>query len=81
MPENQNSRLVMFHCPAALCDEMDALCEHNMVDRTDFLLQAIHALLDGLESQKQAASEAEGIAAYPSEDEDDALLAAEDGED
>ncbi len=78
MPEAQNSRLVMFHCPAALCDEMDALCEHNMVDRTDFLLQAIHALLNGLESQKQAGTDP---AAYPSEDEDDALLAAEDSED
>ncbi len=80
MSESQDSRLVMFHCPAALCDEMDALCEYNMVDRTDFLLQAIHSLLHALESQNkvQAATEA---AAYPMEDEDDALLAAEESED
>ena len=76
MSESQHSRLVMFHCPTALCDEMDALCEHNMVDRTDFLLQAIHNLLDALENQKE-----EDSADYPAEDADDSLMAAEDGED
>ncbi len=84
MPDTQDSRLVMFHCPVALCEEMDALCEYNMVDRTDFLLQAIHAMLNGIESRQKAVPAAESTTlpgSYPEEDEDDVLLAAEDSED
>ncbi len=76
MPEAKDTKLVMFHCPEDIRAEMDALCELNMIDRTEFLLQAIYKMMDYLESQQEEIS-AEEAAAYP-ELEETVLLAAED---
>ncbi len=79
MPEAKDTKLVMFHCPEDVRAEMDALCEHNMIDRTEFLLQAIYKMMDYLESQ-QGSQNAAAAAAYP-ELEEEVLLAAEESED
>ncbi len=79
MPEAKDTKLVMFHCPEDVRAEMDALCEHNMIDRTEFLLQAIYKMMDYLESQ-QDSQNAAAAAAYP-ELEEEVLLAAEESED
>ncbi len=71
MPEAKDTKLVMFHCPEDVRAEMDALCEHNMIDRTEFLLQAIYKMMDYLESRKGEQDDA-----YP-ELEEDVLFAAE----
>ncbi len=75
MPEAKDTKLVMFHCPEDVRAEMDALCEHNMIDRTEFLLQAIYKMMDYLESQ-QGDINAAIAAAYP-ELEEEVLFAAE----
>ncbi len=75
MPEAKDTKLVMFHCPEDVRAEMDALCEHNMIDRTEFLLQAIYKMMDYLEAQQQEQN-AIAAAAYP-ELEEEVLMAAE----
>ncbi len=81
MPEAKDTKLVMFHCPEDVRAEMDALCEHNMIDRTEFLLQAIYKMMDYLEN-KQGALNAQAAVSYPeAEEEEEALLAAEDSDD
>ncbi len=79
MHEAKDTKLVMFHCPEDVRAEMDALCEHNMIDRTEFLLQAIYKMMDYLESQ-QVGFNAEAATAYP-ELEEMVLFAAEDSDD
>ncbi len=79
MPEAKDTKLVMFHCPEDIRAEMDALCEHNMIDRTEFLMQAIYKMMDYLES-KQGEINAEATTAYP-ELEETVLMAAEDSDD
>ncbi len=78
MPEAKDTKLVMFHCPEDVRAEMDALCEHNMIDRTEFLLQAIYKMMDYLE-RRRGEFTAEAAAAYP-ELEETVLLAAEEDE-
>ncbi len=73
MPESKDTKLVMFHCPEDVRAEMDALCEHNMIDRTEFLLQAIYKMMDYLESKQDAP---EDSTAYPLMEEE-VLVAAE----
>ncbi len=75
MPEAKDTKLVMFPCPEDLRAEMDALCERNMIDRTEFLLQAIYKMMDYLESQQEDEA-ATTAAAYP-ETEEEVLFAAE----
>ena len=78
MNEPKETKLVMFHCPEDVRAEMDALCEHNMIDRTEFLLQAIYkmmAYLEGQQSDKQPAA-----APYPEAGEE-VLMAADSSED
>ncbi len=77
MPEAKDTKLVMFHCPEDVRAEMDALCEHNMIDRTEFLLQAIYKMMDYLESQQGSM---DNDADYP-ELEEEVLLAADDSDD
>ena len=77
MNEPKETKLVMFHCPEDVRAEMDALCEHNMIDRTEFLLQAIYKMMDYLESQQD---KADAGAPY-AEQEEDVLLAADSAED
>ncbi len=79
MPEAKDTKLVMFHCPENIRAEMDAICELNMIDRTEFLLQAIYKMMDYLESQKSS-MDAEAVTAYP-ELEEEVLMAAEDSAD
>ncbi len=78
MPEAKDTKLVMFHCPEDVRAEMDALCEHNMIDRTEFLLQAIYKMMDYLE-RRRGEFTAEAASAYP-ELEETVLLAAEEDE-
>ncbi len=79
MPEAKDTKLVMFHCPEDVRAEMDALCEHNMIDRTEFLLQAIYKMMDYLESIQET-DNTEYSSAYP-EMEESVLLAAEESDD
>ncbi len=79
MPEAKDTKLVMFHCPEDVRAEMDALCEHNMIDRTEFLLQAIYKMMDFLES-KQDEQDTDAETTYPDQEED-VLFAAEDSSD
>ncbi len=79
MPEAKDTKLVMFHCPEDVRAEMDALCEHNMIDRTEFLLQAIYKMMDFLES-KQDEQGTDAETTYPDQEED-VLFAAEDSSD
>ena len=75
MPEPKETKLVMFHCPEDVRAEMDALCEHNMIDRTEFLLQAIYKMMDYLEARQ-------GDMAMPYPDlEEEVLMAADDSDD
>ncbi len=77
MPESKETKLVMFHCPEDVRAEMDALCEHNMIDRTEFLLQAIYKMMDYLESQQEMQP---ASMPYP-ELEEEVLMAADDSDD
>ncbi len=77
MPEAKDTKLVMFHCPEDIRAEMDALCEHNMIDRTEFLLQAIYKMMEYLEKQQDELRKA---TPYP-EQEESVLMAAEDSDD
>ena len=79
MSEAKDTKLVMFHCPEDVRAEMDALCEHNMIDRTEFLLQAIYKMMDYLENRQDELGAAVP-SAYP-ELEEELLMAAEDSED
>ncbi len=79
MSDATDTKLVMFHCPEDVRAEMDALCEHNMIDRTEFLLQAIYKMMDYLGSQKDY-QDALAEVAYP-DLEEDVLLAAEESQD
>ncbi len=79
MSDSKDTKLVMFHCPEDIRAEMDALCEHNMIDRTEFLLQAIYKMMDYLENQ-QGEMDSEPSFAYP-DLEESVLIAAEESED
>ena len=46
-----NTKTIAFRCPEEILDEMDALCNFNRVDRSTFIVQALHKLLLGLETQ------------------------------
>jgi metal-responsive CopG/Arc/MetJ family transcriptional regulator len=45
------TKTISFRCPEEILDEMDALCNFNRVDRSTFIVQALHKLLTGLETQ------------------------------
>ncbi len=79
MPEAQETRLIIFHCPNDARTEMDTLCELNMIDRTEFLLQAIYKMMDYLESRRDALDD-ESLDTYPDMDEK-LFMAAEDSAD
>ncbi len=79
MPEAQETRLIIFHCPNDVRTEMDTLCELNMIDRTEFLLQAIYKMMDYLESRRDALDD-ESLDTYPDMDEK-LFMAAEDSAD
>ncbi len=79
MPDLKDTKLVMFHCPEDVRAEMDALCELNMIDRTEFLTQAIYKLMDYIRSE-QKNMQAELVEAYP-ELEEELLTAADDSQD
>ncbi len=79
MPELKDTKLVMFHCPEDVRAEMDALCELNMIDRTEFLTQAIYKMMDYIRSEQQN-MQAELVEAYP-EIEEELLTAADDSQD
>ncbi len=80
MPENNATKLVMFHCPEDVRAEMDALCEHNMIDRTEFLLQAIYKMMDYLEAQQEQQEACPPAPATYPEAEEEVLIAAESSE-
>ena len=46
-----DTKTISFRCPEEILDEMDALCNLNRVDRSTFIVQALHKLLLGLEAQ------------------------------
>ncbi len=39
---------ISFRCPEEILKEMELLCEHNRVDRSGFIVQAIQSLMGGL---------------------------------
>lgn len=45
------TRTISFRCPDDLLKEMEILCEHNRVDRSGFIVQALQSLLSGLAQQ------------------------------
>ena len=48
---NQKTRVISFRCPEDLFLEIDNLCEHNRVDRSTYIVQALLGLFDGLAAQ------------------------------
>ena len=45
------TRTISFRCPEDILKEMEILCEHNCVDRSGFIVQALQSLLSGLAQQ------------------------------
>ncbi len=42
------TQTISFRCPEELVKEMEILCEHNQIDRSGFIVQAMQSLLSGL---------------------------------
>lgn len=42
------TRTISFRCPEELVSEIDLLCNHNKVDRSTFIIQALQSLFTGL---------------------------------
>ena len=49
--ENTQTRVISFRCPEDLFQEIDILCEHNRIDRSTFIVQALLGMFDGLAAQ------------------------------
>lgn len=45
------SKTISFRCPEDVFKEMEILCEHNHVDRTGFIMQALQSMFAGLARQ------------------------------
>lgn len=45
------TKVISFRCPEDLFLEIENLCEHNRVDRSTFIVQAMLGLFDGLATQ------------------------------
>ncbi len=46
-----NTRTISFRCPEDILEEIDILCEHNSVDRSSFIVQALQSMFSGLAAQ------------------------------
>lgn len=45
------SKTISFRCPEDVLEEMEILCEHNRVDRSGFIVQALQSMFAGLARQ------------------------------
>ncbi len=45
------TRTISFRCPEELIKEMELLSEHNRVDRSGFIVQALQSFFTGLAQQ------------------------------
>lgn len=45
------NQTISFRCPDDIIKEMEILCEHNSVNRSGFIVQALKSLLSGLAEQ------------------------------
>ena len=46
-----NTKTISFRCPEDILQEMEILCEHNKVDRSCFIVQALQSMFAGLAQQ------------------------------
>ncbi|MBR5196492.1 MAG: hypothetical protein IKW48_10195 [Akkermansia sp.] len=46
-----NTKTISFRCPEDILQEMEILCEHNHVDRSCFIVQALQSMFAGLAQQ------------------------------
>ena len=46
-----NTKTISFRCPEDILKEMELLCDHNKVDRSCFIVQALQSMLAGLAEQ------------------------------
>lgn len=46
-----NTKTISFRCPEDVLKEMEVLCEHNKVDRSCFIVQALQSMFAGLAEQ------------------------------
>ena len=46
-----NTKPISFRCPEDILQEMEILCEHNKVDRSCFIVQALQSMFAGLAQQ------------------------------
>ena len=46
-----NTKTISFRCPEDILQEMELLCDHNKVDRSCFIVQALQSMFAGLAQQ------------------------------
>lgn len=45
------TRTISFRCPEEILKEVDLLCQHNRVDRSTYIVQALQSLFSGLANE------------------------------
>lgn len=45
------TKTISFRCPEDVLKEMEILCDHNHVDRSGFIVQALQSMFAGLAQQ------------------------------
>ena len=45
------TRTISFRCPEEILNEIDILCQHNRVDRSTYIVQALQSLFSGLANE------------------------------
>lgn len=48
---HQKTRVISFRCPEDVFREVEILCEHNRIDRSGFIVQALQSMFDGFAAQ------------------------------
>ena len=46
-----DTKTISFRCPEDVLKEMEVLCEHNKIDRSCFIVQALQSMFAGLAQQ------------------------------
>ena len=47
-PPTLKTHTISFRCPEEIIKEMEILCQHNKLDRSGFIVQALQSMFNGL---------------------------------
>ena len=57
------TQTISFRCPTDILEEMETLCDHNHMDRTTFIVQAVQSLMTSLAAQGVSVAQSTAAAA------------------